>query len=324
MALPVARPGRNPVRTPSKGQTGDVRHRIDYRRARRPRDRGGTGLLVAARQPARRRLRAPPRFQARAPARGRPPPRRPSPPGRLPARPRGPHSPVVREPPGRPRPIRAGRRPLLEGERAEGVQAVRLDPEVRVGEPTAERGRVDEQLQRAGDVAPPGGDEPEAPRSDALPARVTDLAAEGEGVLEARLRRVDVAVQQVELRAERLRPGLERGQAPRPDVLERLVEDAPRLLVLAAEQVEAAQHGAGEGGEVSGGGALRPGDGSTEELGGGLVVAGVAPAAPEDNLDPGELLVAPPGKVGGAGQGGLRALVAAAQELDPAELADAS
>ena len=46
--------------------------------------------------------------------------------------------------------------------RAEGVQAVRLDPEVRVGEPTAERGRVGEQLQRAGDVAPPGGDEPEA------------------------------------------------------------------------------------------------------------------------------------------------------------------
>jgi hypothetical protein len=61
----------------------------------------------------------------------------------------------------------------------------------------------------------------------------------------ALLRRVDVPVEQVELDAERLRPRLERGQAPRRDEVEGLVEDAPSVLELAAEQVEAAQHGAG-------------------------------------------------------------------------------
>ena len=66
-------------------------------------------------------------------------------------------------------------------------------------------------------------------------------------MFEALLRRVAVPVEQVELAAERLRPGLERGQAPRRDEVEGLVEDAPSVLDLAAEQVEAAQHGAGQG-----------------------------------------------------------------------------
>ena len=77
------------------------------------------------------------------------------------------------------------------------------------------------------DVSPLGCDEPKPSRRDALPARVADLAAEGERVLEMLLRRVDVALEEVDLGSKRLRPGLEGRQASCPDVLERLVEDAP-------------------------------------------------------------------------------------------------
>ena len=61
----------------------------------------------------------------------------------------------------------------------------------------------------------------------------------------------------------------------------------------------------GKGREVGGGGSIRPGDGRTEELVGRRVVAHVAPAAPEDDLDPRELLVVSAGQVGGAREGGL-------------------
>ena len=82
---------------------------------------------------------------------------------------------------------------MFDRDGAERVQRVRLDPEVRVGQAAAQLRRVDEQLERPGNVAARGGDESEPPQRDALPARVADLAPEGERVLEARFRRSDVA-----------------------------------------------------------------------------------------------------------------------------------
>ena len=54
---------------------------------------------------------------------------------------------------------------------------------------------------------------------------------------------VDVAEDEVELAAKRLRPGDERRHASRVGLVQRLVEDVERVLDLAAQEVEAAEHG---------------------------------------------------------------------------------
>ena len=115
-------------------------------------------------------------------------------------------------------PARGGLGAVLDRDGAEGVEPVGLDPEVRVREAAAQLRRVDEQVERAGHVAPRRGDQAEPAQADALPARVADLAAEGERVLEARFRGVHVAEDEVDLAAERLRPRDERGhrRARRP------------------------------------------------------------------------------------------------------------
>ena len=130
---------------------------------------------------------------------------------------------------------------VVDGDGAECVESVSLDPEVRIRQASAELGRVDEQLERAGDVPARLGDEPEAAQRDALPARIADLAAEREGVLEALLGRVEVAEHEVELAAERLGPRDERGHPANVGLVERLVEKVERVLDLAAHQVEAAE-----------------------------------------------------------------------------------
>ena len=62
-------------------------------------------------------------------------------------------------------------------------------------------------------------------------------------MLEARFRRSDVAEDEVDLAAKRLRPRHERGHASRLDLFEGLVEEVDRVLDLASQEVEAAQQG---------------------------------------------------------------------------------
>ena len=97
---------------------------------------------------------------------------------------------------------------------------------------------IDEKLERARKVAPRRRREPEPPQSDALPARIADLATESKGVLEARFRRLHVAECEVDLGAKRLRPRHERDHAPRLDLCERLVEEMDGVLDLPPHQVK--------------------------------------------------------------------------------------
>jgi hypothetical protein len=60
---------------------------------------------------------------------------------------------------------------MLDRDRAQSVEAVRLDPEVGIREATAQLGCVDEQLEGARDLAARGGNEPEAAQRNALPVR---------------------------------------------------------------------------------------------------------------------------------------------------------
>ena len=77
---------------------------------------------------------------------------------------------------------------MLDRDGAEGVQSIRFDPEVCVGKTSAQLRRFDKELERPGDVPTRRGDQAEPTQADALPAGVTDLAADRKGVLEAGFR----------------------------------------------------------------------------------------------------------------------------------------
>ena len=130
---------------------------------------------------------------------------------------------------------------MLDGDGAERVESVGLDPEVRIRQAPQSFGASTSNSSARGDVPARLGDEPEAAQRDALPARIADLAAEREGVLEARLGRVEVAEHEVELAAERLGPRDERRHPADLGLVERLVEQVERVFDLAAHQVEAAE-----------------------------------------------------------------------------------
>jgi hypothetical protein len=123
---------------------------------------------------------------------------------------------------------------MLDRDRAESVEAVRLDPEVRIWEAAAQLGRVDEQLEGARDLTARGGNEPEAAQRNALPAWIADLGPEGECVFEALLRRSQVPSGEVELAAKRLWPRHEGGHASCLHRVESLIQAVARLLDLAA------------------------------------------------------------------------------------------
>ena len=86
-------------------------------------------------------------------------------------------------------------------------------------------------------------DEPEAAKGRALPTGIAHLAAEGEGVLEALLRPIQVSAKKVELGAEGLREGNERGHASCLGFLQGPVEHDVGLVELSAEKVETSEEG---------------------------------------------------------------------------------
>ena len=92
-------------------------------------------------------------------------------------------------------------------------------------------------------VASCGRDESEPATGESLPARVADLAAEGEGVLETLRRRVDVASHEVDFGAVRLGIRQERRPPDRRHSCQRRVEHDPRIVELSAEKMQPSQHG---------------------------------------------------------------------------------
>jgi hypothetical protein len=90
------------------------------------------------------------------------------------------------------------------GNRAQRVQAVRLHPQVGVGEATAASRCLVEQFESSWHVAAGGRDKSETAARKTFPAWVADLTAERERMLEALRGRVDITRHEVDLRAERL------------------------------------------------------------------------------------------------------------------------
>ena len=137
-------------------------------------------------------------------------------------------------------PCRAGGAPPRPRQR---VEDVRVHPDVGVREPggappgVEQRSRPRRRRRRARACT-----RPEPAGRQPLPARVADLAAQREGVLEAGRAPSTSPRLQVGLRAQRLRPGQERRPARRRRAGDRLVQHRCRGLGLAAQQVHPADH----------------------------------------------------------------------------------
>ncbi len=131
----------------------------------------------------------------------------------------------------------------------------------------------------------------------------------------------DVAEDEVDLAAERLRPRHERGHASRLDLFEGLVEEMDRVLDLAPQEVKATEQRERLTQRLARGQSPRARQCGPQQLAGRRVVPQIVPAGAPNQVDPGELLVVSGGELGGVGQRLLRSFVVRTQELHPADLA---
>jgi hypothetical protein len=101
------------------------------------------------------------------------------------------------------------RSPELDGGLAEGVETVRMHPEVRVRDPDTAGSCIVEPGNGLVHPTVRKVDQPETPGGDPLPARIGDLAAERKGGFEGCTRLVNVTLCKVDGRQEGLRKGKE-------------------------------------------------------------------------------------------------------------------
>jgi hypothetical protein len=131
---------------------------------------------------------------------------------------------------------------LRHRDTAQRVERMAFAPQVGIGQARAARQGIGEDFDGALRLAARHGHAPQAAAGNAFPARVADLAAEGKRMLEAVRGGIDVAAQQVDFGAQRLRPGHKSG----PALLgqgHRAVQRAGRAVEFAVQQQRAAQHG---------------------------------------------------------------------------------
>jgi len=100
-------------------------------------------------------------------------------------------------------PLQGVRQPARHPDCRERVEHVRVDPDVAVGQPRDAATSVEQGRHRGVGLPAGGVHEAHTARGQALPARVADLAAKGECVLETGRGRVQVAALQVDLRTQR-------------------------------------------------------------------------------------------------------------------------
>ncbi len=106
-----------------------------------------------------------------------------------------------------------------------------------VGLPVASRPRLVQRVDGCVQVTARRVQQSQAAHRVRLPARVVDLAAEGERVIEALRGALRVARAQVDLADERFGGGHERGPALLEREPERAFEGGPRLRVLGSQEL---------------------------------------------------------------------------------------
>jgi hypothetical protein len=191
---------------------------------------------------------------------------------------------------------------VIHGHCAQGIETIRLDPEISIGEATTELGRVDEELKGPGNVASGGCTQSESPNGDALPAGIADLTSEGKRVLEALLCSVEVAKAKVDLRAKGFWPRSKRGHSADLHLLEDVIEHVPGSLKLPAKQMQTTEQSVSLSRRHSERKSTGPSYRRAQQCARGVVVAYVAATGAANHIDPDQFLIVIYGELPSPGQ----------------------
>jgi hypothetical protein len=128
-----------------------------------------------------------------------------------------------------------------DGHPGERIQAVRVNPHVRVAHPHRPLRSVAKALERGREFAPAGVHEPDCTGSQCLPTWIAEAASQREGVPQQPVGLLELAVNQCHLATQCRGEGAERDPTVFFDERQRTVQGSRRIGQLSAEQPRAAE-----------------------------------------------------------------------------------